>query len=131
MFSPQPVGATALLEGSVELRKRVVWRLGGVLFADGAVVGPGAGTLAAERVSTVTPGVGLRYETPFGELRLDAGWQPDRNERLSVLVETTAADGSSQLVHLTTGRQWTSVDDANGRRGLRRVTLHFALGHAF
>ena len=97
VFSPQPVGATALLEGSVELRKRLVWRLGGVLFADGAVVGPGAGTLAAERVSTVTPGVGLRYETPFGELRLDAGWQPDRNERLSVLVETTAADGSSQL----------------------------------
>jgi outer membrane protein insertion porin family len=131
VFSPQPVGATALLEGSVELRKRLVWRLGGVLFADGAVVGPGAGTLSAERVSTVTPGVGLRYGTPFGELRLDAGWQPDRSERLPVLVETTAADGSSQLVRLTTDRQWTSVDDANGKRGLRRVTLHFALGHAF
>ena len=130
-FSPQPVGATALLEGSVELRKRLVWRLGGVLFADGAVVGPGAGTLSADRVSAVTPGIGLRYEAPFGELRLDAGWQPDRSERLPVLVETTAADGSSQLVRLTTDRQWTSVDDANGKRGLRRVTLHFALGHAF
>jgi len=131
VFSPQPVGATALLEGSVELRKRLVSRLGGVLFADGAVVGSGAGTLTAERVSTVTPGVGLRYETPFGELRLDAGWRPDKSERLPVLVETTAADGSSQLVRLTSDRQWTSVDDANGRRGLRRVTLHFALGHAF
>ena len=131
VFSPQPVGATTLLEGSVELRKRLVWRLGGVLFADGAVVGPGAGTLTAERVSTVTPGVGLRYESPVGELRLDAGWQPDKSERLPVLVETAAADGSSQLVRLTTDRQWSSVDDANGRRGLRRVTLHFALGHAF
>jgi len=131
VFSPQPVGATTLLEGSVELRKRLMWRLGGVLFADGAVVGPGAGTLTAERVSTVTPGVGLRYETPFGDLRLDAGWQPDRSDRLPVLVETTAADGSSQLVRLTTDRQWSSVDDANGRRGLRRVTLHFALGRAF
>jgi len=130
-FSPQPVGATTLIEGSVELRKHLAWRLGGVLFGDAAVVGPGAGTLAAERVSTVTPGVGLRYETPFGELRLDAGWQPDKSERLPVLVETTAADGSSQLARLTTQRQWTSVDDANGRRGLRRVTLHFAVGHAF
>ena len=120
-----------MLEGSVELRKRLVSRLGGVLFADGAVVGSGAGTLTAERVSTVTPGVGLRYETPFGELRLDAGWRPDKSARLPVLVETTAADGSSQLVRLTSDRHWTSVDDANGRRGLRRVTLHFALGHAF
>jgi outer membrane protein assembly factor BamA len=127
VFTPQPVGATALLEGSLELRKRFAWRLGGVLFADGAVVGPGAGTLAAERVSTVTPGAGLRYETPFGELRLDAGWQPDKSERLPVIVETS----SSQLVRLTTEREWTSVDDANGKRGLRRVTLHFALGHAF
>ena len=108
-----------------------MWGLGGVLFADGAMAGPGAGTLSGERVSTVTPGAGLRYATPFGELRLDAGWQPDKSERLPVLVETTAADGSSQLVRLTTDRQWTSVDDANGKRGLRRVTLHFALGHAF
>jgi outer membrane protein assembly factor BamA len=131
VFSPQPVGATALLESSVELRKRFVWGLGGVLFVDGAVVGPGAGTLSGERVSAVTPGVGLRYATPFGELRLDAGWQPDKSERLPVLVETTAADGSSQLVRLTTDRQWTSMDDANGKHGLRRVTLHFALGHAF
>jgi outer membrane protein assembly factor BamA len=130
-FSPQPVGAMALLEGSVELRKRFAWRLGGVLFADGAVIGPGAGALSAGRVGALTPGVGLRYETPVGALRLDAGWQPARTERLPVLVETKAADGSSQLVRLTTERRWNSVDDANGRRGLRRLTLHFALGHAF
>jgi hypothetical protein len=121
----------ALLEGSVELRKRFAWRLGGVLFADGAVIGPGAGALSAGRVGALTPGVGLRYETPVGALRLDAGWQPARTERLPVLVETKAADGSSQLVRLTTERRWNSVDDANGRRGLRRLTLHFALGHAF
>jgi len=50
---------------------------------------------------------------------------------VSEIVETSAADGSSQLVRLTTERQWTSVDDANGKQGLRRVTLHFALGRAF
>ena len=36
----------------VELREHFAWRLGGVLFADGAVVGPGAGTVSAERVGT-------------------------------------------------------------------------------
>jgi outer membrane protein insertion porin family len=130
-FFPQPVGATTLLEGSVELRKRFAWRLGGVLFADAAVIGPGAGALSSERVAAVTPGVGLRYELPVGALRLDAGWQPDRSERLPVLVETSGADGSSQLVRLTAERRWSSLDDANGRRGLRRLTLHFAIGHAF
>ena len=130
-FFPQPVGATALIEGSVELRRRFAWRLGGVLFADAAVIGPGAGALSSERVAAVTPGVGLRYETPVGALRLDVGWRPDRSERLPVLVETSGPDGSSQLLRLTTEREWSSVDDANGRRGLRRLTLHFAVGHAF
>jgi outer membrane protein assembly factor BamA len=133
-FSPQPVGATALLEGSVELRKRFAGRLGGVLFADGATIGPGAGAGASssEHVGAVTPGVGLRYETPAGAIRLDAGWQPARTERLPVVVETSAADGSSRLVRLTTERQWTPADEANGKSGtLRRITLHLAVGHAF
>ena len=60
-----------------------------------------------------------------------AGWRPDRSERLPVLVETSGPDGSSQLLRLTTERRWSPVDDANGRHGLRRLTLHFAVGHAF
>jgi len=107
-------------------------RLGGVLFADGAVVGPGAGASAAERVAALTPGVGLRYELPVGALRLDAGWRPDRTEHLPVVVQTRAADGSSQVTPLATDRRWTSADDANGKSGaLRRITLHVAVGHAF
>jgi len=95
-------------------------------------MGPGAGALSTDRVATVTPGVGLRYETPVGALRLDAGWRPSRTEQLPVVVESRAADGSTQVTRLGRDRQWTSLDDANGRRGLlRRVTLHFAVGHAF
>ncbi len=132
VFSPRPVGATSLLEGSIELRMRLAGNIGGVLFADGAVAGPGAGSLPAERVATVTPGVGLRYQTPVGALRLDAGWRPARTERLPVVVDSRAADGSTQVTPLVIERQWTSLDDANGRGGaLRRVTFHFALGHAF
>jgi outer membrane protein assembly factor BamA len=131
-FFPRPVGATTLLEGSIELRIRFTGRLGGVLFADGGVVGPGAGALSAERVGAVTPGMGLRYELPVGALRLDAGWRPDRTEHLPVVVETRAADGSTQVTPLATDRRWSSSDDANGKSGaLRRITLHFAVGHAF
>jgi outer membrane protein assembly factor BamA len=131
-FSARPVGATTLLEGSIELRMRFTGRLGGVLFADGAVVGPGAGTSSTERVAALTPGVGLRYELPVGAVRLDAGWRPDRTERLPVVVETRAADGSSQVTPLAIDRRWSSSDDANGKTGaLRRITLHFAVGHAF
>jgi len=131
-FSARPAGATALLEGSAELRTPLAGKMGGVLFADGAVLAPGAGALPEKRVAAVTPGVGLRYESPVGTLRLDAGWRPARTERLPVFVETRAANGSTQVTRLATERQWSSSDDASGKHGaLRRVTLHFALGHAF
>jgi outer membrane protein assembly factor BamA len=131
-FSARPVGATALLEGSVELRMRLAGRVGGVLFTDGAVLGTGAGALSSKSVGAVTPGLGLRYETPLGALRLDAGWRPARSERLPVVVETRTLNGSAQVTRLATDRLWTSLDDASGRRGgLRRFTLHFAVGHAF
>ena len=131
-FSARPVGATALLEGSVELRARLAGKIGGVVFADGAVLGSGAGKLSTETVTTVTPGLGLRYEIPFGALRLDAGLRPARAERLPVVIESRAPNGSAQVTPLLTDRRWSSLDEANGRRGaLRRVTLHFAVGHAF
>jgi hypothetical protein len=88
--------------------------------------------LSAVRVAAVTPGAGLRYETPVGALRLDAGWRPARTERLPVVVETRAADGSTQVTRLATDRRWSSLFDVNGRRGaLQRVTLTFGIGQAF
>jgi hypothetical protein len=83
-------------------------------------------------VAAVTPGAGIRYETPVGALRLDAGWRPARTERLPVVVETLAADGSTQVTRLATDMRWSSLFDVNGRRGaLQRVTLSFGIGQAF
>ena len=131
-FSARPVGATALAEGSIELRMRLAGRFGSVVFADGAVLGPGAGSLPTRSVAAITPGAGLRYETALGALRLDAGWRPARTERLPVVVETRASGGSARVTRLATDRRWSSLDGANGRRGgMRSVTLHFAVGHAF
>ncbi len=69
----KPLGGEAFVEGSLELRFPIVGELGGVLFVD-------AGN-AYESLSTgmaslrFTSGLGLRYHTPVGPLRLDFGYQ--------------------------------------------------------
>lgn len=131
-FSARPVGATSLVEGTLELRVPLAGRIGGVFFADGAALGPGAGSVAMKRAAAVTPGFGLRYETNVGMLRLDAGWRGANAERLPVVVETRAPNGDVQVLRLGTEKRWDPLDDVTGlRRTLRQFTLHFALGHAF
>jgi translocation and assembly module TamA len=73
-----PTGGNGLLEGSLELRTALAGELGGVLFLDGGNVSS-ASSQPAEWRSVLDPtrlqlalGVGLRYRTPFGPLRLDA-----------------------------------------------------------
>jgi len=125
-FAPRPIGAERLIEGTVELRMPIGGRVGGVVFADGAVVGASSGI---DRVTAVTPGVGLRYESNVGTLRLDLGWRPRARERLPVVVATRDAAGNERVTRLATERLWTEGD---GERGaLRRVRVHFVLGHAF
>ena len=98
----------------------------GVVFADGAVVRSRHGGQSA---GAVTPGLGVRYEANVGTLRFDVGWRPQRNERLPVVVATRGEDGTPRVTRLVTERPWAAGD---GERGLlRRVTLHFVLGHAF
>ena len=125
-FSPRPTGATTLLEGSVEVRMPISGSVAGVVFADGAVVRSRHGGQSA---GAVTPGLGVRYEANVGTLRFDVGWRPRRSERLPVVVATRGEDGTPRVTRLVTERPWAAGD---GERGLlRRVTLHFVLGHAF
>ncbi len=79
----KPLGGEAMFEASVELRFPLWGDLGGVTFVD-------AGN-AYESVTTemgalrYTSGVGLRYQTPVGPIRLDFGYQlnPPDNSPLS------------------------------------------------
>ncbi|HEX6052122.1 MAG TPA: BamA/TamA family outer membrane protein, partial [Gemmatimonadaceae bacterium] len=113
-------------EGTAELRMPISGSVAGVVFADGAVVRSRHGGASA---GAVTPGLGVRYESNVGTLRFDAGWRPRRSEHLPVVVATRDVDGTSRVTRLATERSWTEGD---GERGLlRRVTLHFVLGHAF
>ncbi len=75
--SGQPAGGDGLLEGSVELRQWLRGNWGMVAFADAGAVSengiPGAGSLA------VGVGLGVRYLTPVGPVRVDLATPLDRD----------------------------------------------------
>jgi translocation and assembly module TamA len=72
-----PTGGNGLLEGSLELRQALTTNLAGALFLDGGNVSPASPGFSAWR-DVLDPtrlqlalGVGVRYRTPFGPLRVD------------------------------------------------------------
>lgn len=82
-----PIGGDALLEGSAELRLPLVGDLGLALFVDAgnvARIADDAGLTELLRPN-VAVGTGLRYRTPFGPVRLDAGYRVVEN--LPCIVE--------------------------------------------
>lgn len=66
----------------------------------------------------VTPGLGLRVESPLGPIRLDVGYNGYRLERGAVYTSTEAGD----LVQIR-------ASDRRDRE--RNYTIHFSIGHAF
>jgi len=74
----QPTGGLSLAEGSAELRVAVTEKIGVVPFVD-------VGTVSLNEVPDLSDlqtgvGVGLRYLTPFGPLRVDAAVPLDKEE---------------------------------------------------
>jgi translocation and assembly module TamA len=67
----RPIGGSSLVEGSAELRQRVRGNIGVVGFVDAGSVG----LLEAPDFSDlrIGAGLGLRYATAIGPLRLDVG----------------------------------------------------------
>src|SRR6185503_11914071 len=97
-FTPRPVGGTSLLEGSVEFRVPFARKMEWAVFLDAGAVGGSRlqnlqdfrqvvrGSFAA------TPGVGFRYKSPVGPIRIDLGYNPRRTDELTVV--TTAIDST-------------------------------------
>jgi outer membrane protein insertion porin family/translocation and assembly module TamA len=71
---PVPIGGLTLWESSVELRVNIVDSLGATLFVDASDVTGGVTEL---KLTTphVSTGLGLRYGTPVGPVRLDVGYR--------------------------------------------------------
>ena len=97
-----PLGGNSMLAFSSEVRAALRGSLGGVVFVDGGNVWADAWTITLGELRYAA-GLGLRYRTPVGPIRLDAGYQLNRLEGLLV----------------------------DGKPESRRWRLHFSIGQAF
>src|SRR6476661_2803719 len=130
---PRPVGGSSVVEGNVELRVPLRKQLGAVAFLDGAYVGVGGIESPAPGKGAVTPGLGLRYRSPLGVLRLDVGLRPVGHEMLPVVAAVPDGAGGMRIVRLATEKSYSPVDPSPGtlRNIGRRLVVHFAMGQAF
>ena len=127
-FAPRPLGGTSVLEGNVEYRFPIWRALGGAAFIDGALVGVTGGFRSiASGDGAVTPGAGIRYQSPVGPIRVDVGFNPARAQNLPVYTEARVPGQLDPvLVELRTRRRYDPA-----RSFLERLTFHFSIGQAF
>jgi translocation and assembly module TamA len=131
-FVPRPLGGRALLEGSVEFRFPVWRNLFGATFLDGAVLGQGSIETAAKGAGALTPGVGIRYLSPVGPIRVDLGLNPSRADDLPVVTQVMGPDGQLRVVQLKDDWKYNPTKGASGITGMvRRLTLHLSIGEAY
>ena len=149
-FTPKPLGASALVEGSIELRYRIAGPFTLAAFVDGGSVGAKFGGTA----TVFTPGIGVRYLSPVGPIRMDIGYNPRPRELLSVVTELSQPRDAQWLrrVGIAQGLTGDALDAFASRTGLyqigtqrkfnpangtgfggvlNRVTLHLSIGEAF
>ncbi len=89
-----PVGGRSLIELNGELRYRMSDTIGLVYFIDGGTVADSALPSLEERLFIGT-GIGLRYITPIGPLRLDAGIPIDRRSDVDDLFQIYVSIGQA------------------------------------
>ena len=151
LYQLRPVGGLTTLEASAELRFRFPdGLLGGVAFVDVGQVWREAVTLGDLEL---TPGVGLRYNTPFGPLRLDVAYSFRNREALQVVTSQIRPfdplrDDDSDRINVAPGDgraeyiDWVVSENLAllGPRvlfgdepgfSLRRFQIHFSIGQAF
>ncbi len=140
-FTPRPTGGNTILEGSAEVRFPIWKNLGGAAFVDGALVGESTITGVTRRTGAITPGVGVRYYSPVGPIRVDVGFNPNVSEPLRVLTQVGAGANSEivpvqimgangSLIDVT--RDYAPAKNQGGFRGfLNQLTLHLSIGHAY
>lgn len=152
-FLARPTGGTRLIEGSLELRIPL-WGsvLGGAAFLDfGRVWEPVGGADPPE--VEYTPGVGLRYDTPIGPVRVDVGYRGTPIRDVPVVTSQIRpfdpVRGDVEGDRIGSGRpegevlDWVEADDlallrprfrfrgGSAVSWWRGLQLHFSIGQAF
>jgi outer membrane protein assembly factor BamA len=131
-FTPRPLGGRALIEGSVELRFPIWRNLYGATFVDGAFLGQGSLEEATQGAGALTPGIGVRYRSAVGPIRIDVGLNPTMAEDLPVITQIEGSDGQLRIIQLRDTWKYAPTRGANGITGvLRRLTLHLSIGEAY
>jgi outer membrane protein assembly complex protein YaeT len=125
-YVPRPLGGTSVVEGNVEYRFPIWRALGGAAFVDAALVGNTGLLELAKGDGAVTPGLGIRYKSPVGPIRVDVGFNPGIAEDLPVYTAVTNASGQKQIVALDTFRRYDPVQSF-----FDHLTFHFSIGQAF
>jgi outer membrane protein assembly factor BamA len=136
-FFAQPLGGTSLLEGSVEYRMplplgEMLRHFVGAVFVDGGIIGKGdirglsslGGVIRG--TGAITPGFGVRYESPVGPIRVDFGINPNSTEDLTVVTDVADATGRRRIVPLATARHYQQ-----GSGFFSHLVLHFSIGEAY
>lgn len=155
LFLRRPVGGEVLLEGNVELRFPLPFpseNLRGAAFVDAGQVWLTSRDVSLRDVA-LTPGVGLRYYSPVGPIRVDAGFDTQGVQQLRVLTtrveeclldgngDCRVVEGSSRQTLRNTG-DIVMLDQPIAFGGdlrdidswgdvFRRFRLHFSIGQAF
>lgn len=124
-FSPRPLGGNVVVEGSAELRFPLWGDFLGAGFVDAGMVSQRINPTLPRSKTAVTPGVGIRYLTRVGPVRVDFGVNPGRSETLPVVTERTV-NGETTLVTLRDQRRFSGTNGV-----LKRLTLHLSIGEAF
>jgi outer membrane protein assembly factor BamA len=134
-FRARPGGGAVLLEGNVELRFPL-WgdKLRAATFLDFGQVWPADRPVALADLAW-SPGVGVRYFSPIGPIRVDVGYHASPGERLPVITTEICRSGDERCVageNTNTLRQldrdvfWTPRDSF-----LERFQIHLSIGQAF
>lgn len=132
-FIARPVGGTSLIEGTIEYRFPIGRSLGGAVFIDAGRVGASnLGDLLVAR-SAITPGIGFKYSSGIGPVRIDLGYRPKRVEELPVITQLRDLDNNLRLVELATPKRYDSLEGPHGFLGklTSRLQLHLYIGEAY
>ncbi|HEX6966097.1 MAG TPA: BamA/TamA family outer membrane protein [Gemmatimonadaceae bacterium] len=132
-FTPQALGADALIEGNIEYRFPLIGQLGGAVFIDAALLGERGFTTFSQATGAITPGFGVRYYSPLGPIRVDIGIRPNLTEHLPVITQVPDSTGPPTLVQLNTEKLYNPLQGTGSgiRQLLARLTLHLSIGQAY
>ena len=150
--TPRPTGGEVVVEGGLEYRIPVGARMEAALFADFGRIWAEAGS---EYVSTleIAPGLGFRYLSPIGPIRLDVGYRFRGVENLQVVTsqirpfDPARGDVDADKIQRTVAGEVQTVDyvlvdelavldplvafGPEGGFSFDRLQFHISIGQAF